>query len=194
MWDNSEGQGNGAAGKGEVYWRTCPEFSHLANYHPPPLENQQQTDIPLKSKISGILALNRKDGKMSIGGEEAARKEVEAEVLNAFLAFLSRTLGFAAETFDEGQALAVYGLDSLSAVGVQYWGWRGVSRIFYPGSSLFLFIALFLFVLVFIPSFSRLALPPAPTSPSIGASPERHRVCGDPGKWLLSFFFFLMGV
>ncbi len=63
-------------------------------------------------------------------------------VLDAFLGFLARTLGFAAETFDEGQGLGVYGLDSLSAVGVQYWGWRGACRIFIFVSSLFLFIAL----------------------------------------------------
>ncbi|KAL9606793.1 MAG: hypothetical protein Q9204_009448 [Flavoplaca sp. TL-2023a] len=128
MWDDREGQGNSEGGNGEVYWRSCPEFSHLANYHPPsPPNNQQQTDIPLKSKISDILALNKKDEQMSTGGVEKARKEVEEVVGDALLGFLSRTLGFAAETFDEGQELAVYGLDSLSAVGVQYWGWRELS-------------------------------------------------------------------
>ncbi len=128
IWDDRKGEGISARGKDEVYWRSCPEFSHLANYHPPsPLNNQQQqTDIPLRSKISTILALNKKDEDTSTGGEEEARKEVEQVVGDAFLGFLSKTLGFAAETFDEGQKLAVYGLDSLSAVGVQYWGWRGM--------------------------------------------------------------------
>ncbi|KAL8887286.1 MAG: hypothetical protein Q9192_006350 [Flavoplaca navasiana] len=135
MWDDRDGKDNGEGGKGEVCWRSCPEFSHLANYHPPSSLNnqQQQTDLPLKSKIDAILALNEKDGKPSTGGEDKARKEVEQVVLEAFLGFLSRTLGFAAETFDEGQGLGVYGLDSLSAVGVQYWGWRGVSHIFILG-------------------------------------------------------------
>ncbi|KAL8979635.1 MAG: hypothetical protein Q9205_005077, partial [Flavoplaca limonia] len=116
MWDDRKGKGNSEGAKDEVYWRSCPEFSHLASYHPPsPLNNQQQqTDIPLKNKISGILALN-KDDKTSTGGQDKARKEVEAVVRDAFLGFLSRTLGFAAETFDEGQGLRVYGLDSLSA-------------------------------------------------------------------------------
>ncbi|KAL8893562.1 MAG: hypothetical protein Q9192_005145 [Flavoplaca navasiana] len=135
MWDDSNGEGNSEAGKGEVYWRSCPEFSHLANYHPPSsLNNQQkQTDLPLKSKISAILALDKQDGKTSTGGEEVVRKEMGEVVREAFLGFLSRTLGFAAETFDEGQKLGVYGLDSLSAVGVQYWCWRGVYRIFILG-------------------------------------------------------------
>ncbi|KAL9021753.1 MAG: hypothetical protein Q9180_008596, partial [Flavoplaca navasiana] len=127
MWDDIKGEGNSEGVKDEVYWRSCPEFSHLAHYHPPsPLINnqQQQTDIPLKTQIRAILTLNKQDGKTSTGGEDKARKEVEVVVRDAFLGFLSRTLGFAAETFDEGQELGVYGLDSLSAVGLQYWGWR----------------------------------------------------------------------
>ena len=87
----------------------------------------------MNDRIKEILATAPsipKDDKTQKGipakrGLEEKRKEVRDLLTTAFLAFLSRTLGFATETFEMGIALGMYGLDSLSAVSVQYWVWRG---------------------------------------------------------------------
>lgn len=72
----------------------------------------------MKEKIKDLLTQAEND--------KGIQEEVRLVLMNDFLAFLSRTLGFAPETFDTSTALGMYGLDSLSAVGVQYWVWRGV--------------------------------------------------------------------
>ncbi|KAL8767869.1 MAG: hypothetical protein Q9209_005761 [Squamulea sp. 1 TL-2023] len=116
MWeDNTNG-----AGDGTVYWRGCPEFSHLAIYKPPVSSTDKQgKERSLKEKIKDM----RETGKGLVKG----KKEMEEVVMEAFLPFLSRTLGFPSETFDTSSPLSTYGLDSLNAVGVQYWCWREVA-------------------------------------------------------------------
>ena len=136
MWEDtssSEGKEN-SGNNGPVYWRGCPEFSHLATYNSPSNSSSSgKQEVALKDRIRDILATAPsipKDDKTQKGipakrGLEEKRKEVQDLLTTAFLAFLSRTLGFATETFEMGIALGMYGLDSLSAVSVQYWVWRG---------------------------------------------------------------------
>lgn len=120
MWDDAATSGGeGGGNHGPVYWRSCPEFSHLATYNPPSnSSSSEKKEKPLKEKIKELLTRAKNDKEI--------QKEVRLVLMNDFLAFLSRTLGFAPETFDTSTALGMYGLDSLSAVGVQYWVWRGV--------------------------------------------------------------------
>ena len=136
MWeDTSTAEGKENSGNnGPVYWRSCPEFSHLATYNAPSNSSSSgKREVALKDRIHEVLATASsasKDEKAERGipakrGNEEKRKEVQDLLTPAFLGFLSRTLGFATETFEMGTALGMYGLDSLSAVGVQYWVWRG---------------------------------------------------------------------
>ncbi|KAL8994776.1 MAG: hypothetical protein Q9169_005338 [Polycauliona sp. 2 TL-2023] len=128
MWDHHishtsstyPGSGNGA-----VYWRSCPEFSHLATYHSPASagDGQGGKERAVRDKIDDILERMKEKEKEEGKGKDG-EEEVRKLLKDAFLMFLARTLGFPAEMFDEGNALGTYGLDSLSAVGVQYWVWR----------------------------------------------------------------------
>ncbi|KAL8782267.1 MAG: hypothetical protein Q9213_005541 [Squamulea squamosa] len=115
MWeDETDGKGDGT-----VYWRGCPEFSHLAIYKPPAsTADKQGKERSLKERTKDIPGT----GEMLVKG----KKELEKVIMEAFLSFLSRTLGFPPETFDTSNPLGTYGLDSLNAVGVQYWCWREV--------------------------------------------------------------------
>lgn len=143
MWEDtsiSEGKENG--NNGPVYWRSCPEFSHLATYNPPfNSSSSGKKDVALKDRIHEIFArassASKDDKATEVRGHEEKRKEVQDLLTTAFLAFLSRTLGFATETYEIGTALGMYGLDSLSAVGVQYWVWRGACLFFFPSPRAF---------------------------------------------------------
>lgn len=164
MWEDTstaEGKENGG-NNGPVYWRSCPEFSHLATYNPPShLSSAGKKDVVLKDRIHEIFArassASKDDKATEVRGTEEKRREVQELLTTAFLAFLSRTLGFATETFEIGTALGMYGLDSLSAVGVQYWVWRGGCLF----SSFLLVLSFLLFPLVHVafPSDLRLLEP-----------------------------------
>ncbi len=49
---------------------------------------------------------------------------------DAVMPFLAGTLGFPAQTFEVGEGLGMYGLDSLNGVALQYWCWRGTFSFF----------------------------------------------------------------
>ncbi|CAO1605280.1 hypothetical protein XANCAGTX0491_008801 [Xanthoria calcicola] len=137
MWEENtsaaEGKEDGG-NNGPVYWRSCPEFSHLATYkNSSNSSSAGKKDVALKDRIREVLATapsaastddKAQNGTMAVRGLEEKRKEVRDLLTPVFLGFLSRTLGFATETFEMGTALGMYGLDSLSAVEVQYWVWR----------------------------------------------------------------------
>ena len=132
MWeDTATAEGKEDGDMGPVYWRGCPEFSHLATYNSPSNSSSSgKQEVALKDRIRDILATassasTDEKGIKAKRGLEEKRKEVRDLLTPAFLGFLSRTLGFATETFEMGTALGMYGLDSLSAVSVQYWVWRG---------------------------------------------------------------------
>lgn len=122
MWED-DGSKEGQGGE-VVYWRGCPEFGHLADYKPRALstDNTDGKALTLKEKIAALLA-SASSPTTTVNGGDAMR--VDELVTAAFLAFLSSTLGFPPETFDTGAGLAMYGLDSLNAVAVQYWCFRG---------------------------------------------------------------------
>ncbi|KAL8732776.1 MAG: hypothetical protein Q9166_002558 [cf. Caloplaca sp. 2 TL-2023] len=111
MWEEREEDGT-------VYWRGCPEFSHLARYRPSSSSstsaNAKGKEMSLKERVGDLLGQGRKG-------------EMEGVVMDAFVGFLAGLLGFAAESYDTGVGLGTYGLDSLNAVGVQYWCWRGTN-------------------------------------------------------------------
>ncbi|KAL8851489.1 MAG: hypothetical protein Q9221_003589 [Calogaya cf. arnoldii] len=120
-WRKRGGKRGGKGGIGNVYWRNCPEFSHLAHYRPLSSSSPTTKEKPLKDKVKETLARSETDG---IGNDKGLLENVITE---SFLSFLSQTLGFEPKTFDPANSLAIYGLDSLSAVGVQYWVYRELS-------------------------------------------------------------------
>lgn len=77
--------------------------------------------------LSNTSKGSEKDKSIRKGIEAAGgEKEMTAIVLEAFITFLATLLGFPASTSIESSPLAQYGLDSLSAVGCQYWLHRGM--------------------------------------------------------------------
>lgn len=108
-----------------LFWTELPEFSHLQTYAPPSQDGgyASKKDIILKKQVTELLA---GDGGGE-GGESASKREdVKNVVTDAFLGFLAQLSGFAAERIDvERGGLGMYGIDSLSGVGCQYWFHRG---------------------------------------------------------------------
>ncbi len=125
MWeDHDDGKGDGG-----VYWRGGVEFSHLATYRVRGgcgAGEEKGKGAGLKERVRTVVARGG-DGD---GKGEGMKEEMEKMVMDAFLPFLAGTLGFPAETFEVGEGLGVYGLDSLNAVAVQYWCWRGTFSFF----------------------------------------------------------------
>lgn len=110
------------AGRAEpLYWAGLPEFGHLQTYKVPHASTSGDKHVSLKDQI----ALNVS------GGIE----KVRPLVTEAFVAFLSRSLGFGVDAFDTTRGLAMYGLDSLSGVACQYWFHNGKSRNFHTSYS-----------------------------------------------------------
>ena len=111
MYERVDGKLVGFQDQTQLYWTEVPEFSHLQSHK---LSNTKggkgDSKLGLRERIQG---LNK-------GGAHGVAME-------AFLAFLSQLLGFGSSTFSPGSPLAVYGLDSLSAVSCQYWFYRGLS-------------------------------------------------------------------
>ena len=76
------------------------------------------TSIRLKNQIKTLV-----DKSNSHGSQVSAIKRL---LSNAFISYLATLLGFPQDTIDADHSLAMYGLDSLSGVGCQYWFWRGM--------------------------------------------------------------------
>ncbi|KAL8917611.1 MAG: hypothetical protein Q9172_005774, partial [Xanthocarpia lactea] len=124
MWEDDDGKGDGG-----VYWRGCVEFSHLGTYRVRGDcggVEQKEKGGGLKERIRSVVARGGDRDSKQEGGGGGMKEELEKVVMDAFLLFLAGTLAFAAETFEVGEGLGVYGLDSLNAVAVQYWCWREV--------------------------------------------------------------------
>ena len=97
-------------GRGDpLYWSELPEFSHLSTY--------------TRSETAGGH-VKEKSLRELVGAADAEGGKKET-VMDAFTTFLSSLLGFNKSTFSETSKLAMYGLDSLSAVSCQYWLHRG---------------------------------------------------------------------
>ena len=106
------------AGRTEpLFWTELPEFGHLHRYKKAVKNSKSKNNdskLPVKERLDQL----RKNGNI---------KDLQDAVMNAFLVFLSRSLGFAADISDPQQALATYGVDSLSGVACQYWFHQGES-------------------------------------------------------------------
>ena len=110
-----------------LFWTELPEFSHLQSYTSSSSSSSSSTAKELPLKIQVKECLDR--------GDAAAVKGIVRE---GFLGFLAGLSGFGREEMgrEMGRGVGAYGVDSLSAVGCQYWFWRG--EFFSPSLSLFI--------------------------------------------------------
>lgn len=93
----------------QLYWTELPEFGHLQVHKRSELAGQEKSKVSLRERI---MRLDDHDG--------AARMELRDE----FITFVSQLLRFDKSNFTDTSELAMYGLDSLSAVSCQYWFFR----------------------------------------------------------------------
>ena len=106
-----EADGNLAGHPEPLFWTELPEFGHLQRYK---AGNRVSDGVGRGER----LTLRDKLGQLDEEGRKMAMTE-------SFLAFLSRLLGFGADTFDPQQMLTMYGIDSLNGVACQYWLHKG---------------------------------------------------------------------
>ena len=107
MFERVDGK---VVGRGDpLFWNELPEFAHLSTYGLSSTREGAGKERSLRERI-----------------EAAQDAEGKEEILTgAFKTFLSGLLGFPESTFSDTRKLAMYGLDSLSAVSCQYWLFRG---------------------------------------------------------------------
>lgn len=96
----------------QLYWPELPEFGHLQVHKRSDLVGKGNSKVSLRETI------------MKLEDDGAARMKLRDE----FITFLSQLLRFDKSTFTDISELAMYGLDSLSAVSCQYWFFRGEYR------------------------------------------------------------------
>ena len=111
MFERVDGKLVGSQDQTQLYWTELPEFGHLQTHR---LSNGGGTSDGQMSLRERLVALNGED-----------REKVHKALLDAFLEFFAKLLGFDTEMFNPGSSLFSYGLDSLSAVSCQYWFYRG---------------------------------------------------------------------
>lgn len=104
------------AGRTEpLFWTEIPDFGHLQRY--------KATDTTSVGK-TGTRRILLKD-RVARSRRATSPRELKDVVTTAFLASLSRSLGFGVNTFDPKQPLSTYGIDSLSGVAGQHWFHQG---------------------------------------------------------------------
>ena len=106
-----EADGSLAGHTEPLFWTELPEFGHLQRY--------KARDTVADGAGRGERTTLR--DKLGQANEEGMKRAVT----EAFLAFLSRLLGFGTDTFDPQQMLTMYGMDSLNGVACQYWFHNG---------------------------------------------------------------------
>lgn len=109
MFERVDGKLMGSQDQTQLYWTELPEFSHLQSHRLSDATEKPDVKLSLREQL-----------------QEGNDKDAHAVLLEAFLAFLTQLLGFSSESFNPALSLAMYGLDSLSAVSCQYWFYRGV--------------------------------------------------------------------
>ena len=106
-----EADGSLAGHTEPLFWTELPEFGHLQRY--------KVGDRVLDGAGRGDKATLRDElGRLDKEGMKKA-------VTESFIEFLSRLLGFGADTFDPQHMLTMYGMDSLNGVACQYWFHKG---------------------------------------------------------------------
>lgn len=103
-----------------IFWTNLPESSYLMTYIPP-LHDLKSADMKMPLK-QWAEPFQKHEG---VKVDEDKRKELQPRVTKAFRSFLSDLLGYGQDDIDTTTGLATYGLDSLGAVGCQYWLSRG---------------------------------------------------------------------
>lgn len=93
----------------QLYWTELPEFGHLQEHKRGDLAHRGKNKVTLREKIT------------KLDDKGAARRELTA----GFTLFLSQLLRIDQSNFKNTNELAMYGLDSLSAMSCQYWFFRG---------------------------------------------------------------------
>ncbi|KAL9022905.1 MAG: hypothetical protein Q9196_007478 [Gyalolechia fulgens] len=116
----------------QLFWPELPEFSHLTLWKGSGHPAEKGKALPLREKLAFIFPSEEGDAEGS-GLEERLCSVVRP----AFLAYLAETLGFdtgpAGLDVKAGMGMgAGMGMDSLSAVGGQYWCFRGLSLFLLP--------------------------------------------------------------
>ena len=109
MFDRVDGKLVGSQDQTQLYWTELPEFGFLQHHSLSSTTGKGETQLSIREQLAGIPA-----------------KNVPAAMQDAFLAFVAQLLGFDASLFNPASSLAIYGLDSLSAVSCQYWFHRGM--------------------------------------------------------------------
>ena len=106
-----EADGSLAGHTEPLFWTELPEFRHLQRYKAP-------DSVSYGAGGSERLTLRDKLGRLG-------KESMKIAMTESILAFLSRLLGFGADTYDPQQMLTMYGIDSLNGVACQYWFHKG---------------------------------------------------------------------
>ncbi|MCJ1388250.1 hypothetical protein MMC18_001095 [Xylographa bjoerkii] len=110
MFDRIDGKLVGSQDQTQLYWTELPEFGFLQHHSLSSTTANAEKQLSIGERLAGIPA-----------------KDVPVAMQDAFLAFVAQLLGFDASVFNSASSLAIYGLDSLSAVSCQYWFHRELS-------------------------------------------------------------------
>ena len=109
MFDRVDGKLVGSQDQTQLYWTDVPEFGFLQHHSLSSVTGKGDQQISIREKLARITGT-----------------EIPAAIQGAFLDFVAQLLGFDATVINPASSLAVYGLDSLSAVSCQYWFYRGM--------------------------------------------------------------------
>ena len=108
MFERIDGKLVGSQDQTQLYWTDLAEFGHLQSHSLSEATNKPDRQLSLQELIQ---TLNEEEARIAL--------------LETFLDFLSKLLGFATSTFNSSSPLSMCGLDSLSAVSCQYWFYKG---------------------------------------------------------------------
>lgn len=109
MFERVDGKLVGSQDQTQLYWTELPEFSHLQSHRLSDAKEKVHVELSLREQL-----------------RDCDKENAHSVLFQAFLAFLTQLLGFSSESFNPALSLAMYGLDSLSAVSCQYWFYRGL--------------------------------------------------------------------
>ena len=109
MFERVDGKLVGSQDQTQLYWTELPELGFLQTHRLGDTKGSPDEQLSLRQRI-----------------QDLHEKDAHNVLLDAFLPFLSQLLGFPTSTFTPSVSLAMYGLDSLSAVSCQYWFHRSL--------------------------------------------------------------------
>jgi len=104
MFERVDGKLVGSQDQTQLYWTELPEFGFLQHHSLSDTTDKGQKQLTIREQLAGIPI-----------------QDVPVVMQDAFLSFVAQLLGFDVSAFNPASSLAIYGLDSLSAVSCQYW-------------------------------------------------------------------------